>query len=53
MRWIEIQDLFFEQYKFERFIKVGPSLTLARKEIYYQFEDEPEVILEQDTPVEA
>ena len=25
----EMQDLFFEQYKFERFIEVGPSPTLA------------------------
>ena len=83
VRWIETQDLFFEQYKFERFIEVGPSPTLAgmavrtlkakyeakddstgqvrrifcaskdQKEIYYQFEDEPEATLEQDTPVEA
>ena len=29
MRWIETQDLFFEQYKFEHFIEVGPSPTLA------------------------
>jgi 3-oxoacyl-ACP reductase-like protein len=29
VRWIETQDLFFEQYKFERFIEVGPSPTLA------------------------
>jgi hypothetical protein len=27
--WIETQDLFFEQYRFERFIEVGPSPTLA------------------------
>jgi len=26
---IETQDLFFEQYNFEQFIEVGPSLTLA------------------------
>ena len=29
VRWIETQDLFFEQYKFERFVEVGPSPTLA------------------------
>ena len=29
VRWIETQDLFFEQYKFERFIEVGPLPTLA------------------------
>ena len=28
VHWIETQDSFFEQYKFERFIEVGPSLTL-------------------------
>jgi 3-oxoacyl-ACP reductase-like protein len=78
VRWIETQDLFFEQYKFERFIEVGPSPTPAgitrtyetkddstalvcqvfcaskyQKEIYYQFEDEPEATLEPDTPAEA
>ena len=83
MRWIETQDLFFKQYKFERFIKVGPSSTLVgmatctlkakyetkddstghvqrvfcaskdKKEIYYQFEDEPEAISEPDVPAEA
>jgi hypothetical protein len=83
VRWIETQDLFFEQYKFERFIEVGPSPTLAgmatrtlkakyetkddstalvrqvfcaskdQKEIYYQFEDEPEATSESDTPAEA
>ena len=29
VHWIETQDLFFEQYKFERFIEVGPPPTLA------------------------
>ena len=29
VRWIETQDLFFERYKFERFIEVGPSPTLV------------------------
>jgi malonyl CoA-acyl carrier protein transacylase len=29
VRWIETQDLFFEQYKFERFIEIGPSPTLT------------------------
>ena len=83
VRWIETQDLFFEQYKFEHFIKVGPSPTLAgmavhtlkakyetkddsagcvhhifcaskdQKDIYYQFEDEPEAAPEQDSPAEA
>jgi len=83
VRWIETQDLFFEQYKFERFIEVGPSPTLTgmairtlkskyetkddstchvrqifcaskdQKEIYYQFEDEPEATSEPDAPVEA
>ena len=83
VRWIETQDLFFEQYKFERLIEVGPSPTLAgmatrtlkakyetkddstghvrrvfcaskdQKEIYYQFEDEPEATPEQDAPAEA
>jgi fatty acid synthase subunit beta len=75
--------LFSEQYKFERFIEVGPSPTLAgmaihtlrakyeakdestsrvrcifcaskdQKEIYYQFEDEPEATSELDVPAEA
>ena len=83
VRWIETQDLFFEQYKFERLIEVGPSPTLAgmatrtlkakyetkddstghvrrvfcaskdQKEIYYQFEDEPEATPEQDATAEA
>ena len=83
VRWIETQDLFFEQYKFERFIEVGPSPTLTgmatrtlkakyetkddssghvrrvfcaskdQKEIYYQFEDEPEVTPEPDAPDKA
>jgi fatty acid synthase subunit alpha len=83
VRWIETQDLFFEQYKFERFIEVGPSPTLAgmatrtlkakyetkddstghvrqvfcasrdQKEIYYQFEDEPEATSDPDAPAEA
>jgi fatty acid synthase subunit alpha, fungi type len=83
VRWIETQDLFFEQYKFERFIEVGPSPTLAgmatrtlkakyetkddstgharqvfcaskdQKEIYYQFEDEPEANSEPDVPAGA
>jgi hypothetical protein len=29
VRWIEIQDLFFEHYKFERFVETGPSPTLT------------------------
>ncbi|KAF8271214.1 fatty acid synthase [Lactarius quietus] len=29
VRWIETQDLFFQQYKFERFIEIGPSPTLT------------------------
>ncbi|KAH9960537.1 hypothetical protein BGW80DRAFT_1232215 [Lactifluus volemus] len=29
MRWIETQDLFFGQYRFERFIEIGPSSTLT------------------------
>ena len=83
VRWIEMQDLLFEQYKFERFIEVGPSPTLVgmatrtlkakyetkddstghvwqvfcaskdEKEIYYQFEDEPEAISEPDAPTKA
>src|SRR6267142_610722 len=80
VRWIETQDLFFKQYKFERFIEIGPSPTLTgmaartlkakyeakddstghvrrifcaskdQKEIYYQFEDEPDVPAESATP---
>ncbi|KAG8889684.1 3-oxoacyl-[acyl-carrier-protein] synthase [Tulasnella sp. 332] len=72
VRWIETQDLFFQTYKFERLVEVGPSPTLTgmatrtlkakyehsdgalnttraifcssknQKEIYYNFEDEPE-----------
>ena len=83
VRWIETQDLFFEKYKFERFVEVGPSPTLVgmatrtlkakyetkddstghvrrvfcasrdQKEIYYQFEDEPEATSEPDGPAEA
>lgn len=29
VRWIETQDLFFQRYKFERFIEIGPSPTLT------------------------
>jgi fatty acid synthase subunit alpha len=29
VRWIETQDLIFEQYKLKRFIEVGPSPTPA------------------------
>ncbi|KAH9964320.1 hypothetical protein BGW80DRAFT_1307745, partial [Lactifluus volemus] len=29
VRWVETQDLFFGQYKFECFIEIGPSPTLA------------------------
>ncbi|KAH9973580.1 hypothetical protein BGW80DRAFT_1252123 [Lactifluus volemus] len=29
LRWIETQNLFFGQYRFERFIEIGPSLTLT------------------------
>ena len=29
VRWIETQDLFFEQYKCKHFIKVGPAPTLT------------------------
>ncbi|KAH9966476.1 hypothetical protein BC827DRAFT_1176172 [Russula dissimulans] len=29
VRWIETLDLSFEQYKFERFIEIGPSLPLT------------------------
>jgi hypothetical protein len=29
MRWIEMQDLIFKQYKLKRFIEVGPSPTPA------------------------
>jgi hypothetical protein len=29
VRWIETQDLFFEQYKFERFVEIGASPTLS------------------------
>ena len=83
VRWIETQDLFFGQYKFERFVEIGPSPTLTgmavrtlkakyeakddstglvrrvfcgskdQKEIYYQFEDEPEATSAQDVPSEA
>lgn len=83
VRWIETQDLFFEQYKFERFVEIGPSPTLTgmavrtlkakyeakddsislarrvfcvskdQKEIYYQFEDEPEATSESDAATEA
>jgi 3-oxoacyl-ACP reductase-like protein len=83
VRWIETQDLFFEQYKFERFIEIGPSPTLTgmavrtlkakyeakddstsrvrrvfcaskdQKEIYYQFEDEPDVTPQSDAPAET
>ena len=83
VRWIETQDLFFEQYKFERFIEIGPSPTLTgmavrtlkakyeakddstsrvrrvfcaskdQKEIYYQFEDEPDATPESDAPAET
>jgi fatty acid synthase subunit alpha len=27
--WVEAQDMFFEKYKFERFIEVGPFPTLT------------------------
>ena len=56
--WIETQDLFFGQYNFEHFIKVGLSPTLVGmaihilKAIYYRFEDEPEAISEPDAPAE-
>ena len=83
VRWIETQDLFFQQYKFERFIEIGPSPTLTgmavrtlkakyetkddstslvrrvfcaskdQKEIYYQFEDEPEAASETEAPAET
>lgn len=83
VRWIETQDLFFQRYKFERFIEIGPSPTLTgmavrtlkakyetkddstslvrrvfcaskdQKEIYYQFEDEPESVSEGEAPVET
>jgi fatty acid synthase subunit alpha, fungi type len=83
MRWIETRDLFFEQYKSERSMEVGPSPTLVsivvhtlkakyetkddstghvrrvfcatgdEKEIYYQFEDEPEATSEPDAPAES
>jgi hypothetical protein len=69
VRWLRLQcagskqDLFFEQYKFEGFIEVGPSLMLTGmairtlkakyKTIYYQFEDEPEATSESDAPTEA
>ena len=58
MCWIETQDLFFEQYNFERFIEIGPSPTLVGmaihilKAIYYRFEDEPEATPEPDAPAE-
>ncbi|KAF5382044.1 hypothetical protein D9615_004428 [Tricholomella constricta] len=72
VRWIETQDRLFTEFKFERFIEIGPSPTLTGmatrtlkakyetsddsvgrtrtifchaknvKEIYYQYEDEPE-----------
>ncbi|KAH9964141.1 hypothetical protein BC827DRAFT_1189232 [Russula dissimulans] len=29
VRWIETLDLFLEQYKFKRFVEIGPSLTLT------------------------
>ena len=29
VRWIETQDILFTQYKFERFIEIGPSPTLT------------------------
>ncbi|KAH9960999.1 hypothetical protein BGW80DRAFT_1360717, partial [Lactifluus volemus] len=29
VHWIETQDLFFGQYRFERFIEVSPSPTLT------------------------
>ncbi|KAH9959150.1 hypothetical protein BGW80DRAFT_1369790 [Lactifluus volemus] len=29
VRWIETQDLFFGQYRFERFSEIGPSSTLT------------------------
>ena len=29
VRWIETQDLFFEHYKFEHFVEIGPSPTLT------------------------
>jgi 3-oxoacyl-ACP reductase-like protein len=83
VRWIETQDLFFEQYKFERFIEIGPSPTLTgmavrtlkakyeakddstsrvrrvfcaskdQKDIYYQFEDEPDANSEPDAAAET
>ena len=83
VRWIETQDLFFQQYKFERFIEIGPSPTLTgmavrtlkakyeikddstslvrrvfcaskdQKEIYYQFEDEPEAVSEEEASAET
>lgn len=72
VKWIQTQDIFFNQYSFERFVEIGPGPTLTGmatrtlkakyeaadgsvsrtraiychaknpKEIYYQFEDEPE-----------
>ena len=83
VHWIKTQDLFFEQYKCEHFIEVGPAPMLAgmavhtlkakyetkddsagrvhrifctskdQKDIYYQFEDEPEAAPEQDSPAKA
>jgi fatty acid synthase subunit alpha len=83
VRWIETQDLFFQRYKFERFIEIGPSPTLTgmavrtlkakyetkddstslvrrvfcaskdQKELYYQFEDEPEATSEAEAPAET
>ncbi len=79
VRWIETQDILFNQYKFERFVEIGPSPTLTgmatrtlkakyetqddslshtrailchaknTKEVYYQFEDEPEAAAETET----
>ncbi|KAH9856627.1 fatty acid synthase [Lenzites betulinus] len=83
VRWIETQDILFTQYKFERFIEIGPSPTLNgmavrtlkakyetqddsvthrraifchakhAKEVYYQFEDEPEAPAEAEESAPA
>jgi len=81
VRWIETQDRLFTQFKFERFIELGPSPTLTGmamrtlkakyetiddsvshnrtilchaknvKEIYYQYEDEPEAPASEGTSI--
>jgi fatty acid synthase subunit alpha, fungi type len=77
VKWIQIQDIFFNQHSFERFVEIRPGPTLTGmatrakyeaaddsvsctraiychaknpKEIYYQFKDEPEALVTENSP---